>query len=712
MKMKKSWRMLSVLFIPLIFLIIGIATLSHYGINWDEPIHFAKGHAALHYMLTGKKDFLDLPAYSPKPKGSSDFMDQFGEESKIYLEAAKSKEDPSSNVRRSYYQSDVWTYRYLTDNKIVGHPEVNDFLAALSNFIFYQKLGIMGDIESHHLFEVFASFLIVLAVALLVNFHFGVGPSVVAAFALSTYPLFFAESHFNVKDPPLAAFFGLTVIAFYFGIIKKNWKFIFLSAVSFGLAFGTKFNAFFAAPLIVLWLLFYLITKERKKQLSRFLKNKGLIFALFLFPVISFTLFFVLSPMFWPDPAGRLETVVDYYRQIGAGTPPELSSYLIKGWNTYPVIWFLTTTPIPVLVLTSIGILVSLHALIKKADHFSLLILLWCFVPFLRVTIPNTNIYGGIRQIIEFAPAMAILAGVGANTLFELKNYSKVFKWVIVVSLIFVFWEVLSIHPNENVYFNQIIGGFSGAHDKNIPGWGNSYGNVYLQGVEWLNENAEENAKLALPINTPYFIPRTKLRSDIDFSNAYLSGDKHLGEYIMEHYFDWYPRTWFRYAYYETYLMAVYEIKVDGVPLFKIWKNSPEYLREGYDKEIPYHPKTVKEESIEVAPEEFHRRITIDLGREVHITRLTLEHSTLDCDEQLVTYGYIALSSDGKAWMREPEDIITPQAKLEEGEYDEDTFTFLFAAKKARYVLVDTQMENSCYLKYPSVQVMGLSKLP
>ena len=710
--MKNIWRMTPVLFIPFIFLAVGIATLSHYGINWDEPFHFAKGHAALHYMLTRNKDFLDLPAYSPKPKGSSDFMDQFGAESKIYLDAPKSREDPTSNARRSYYQSDVWTYEYLTANKIVGHPEVNDLLAALTNFVFYQKLGVMGDIESHHLFELIASFLIILSVALLVNYHFGVGPSIVAAFTLSTYPIFFAESHFNVKDPPLAAFFGLTIITFYFGMVKRNWKLIFLSSAFFALAFGTKFNAFFVAPIVILWLIFYLFIERRRKKLPRLLINRGLIIALFLFPLFSGVLFFVLSPTFWPDAIGRLVTIIDYYRQIGAGTPPELSSYLIKGWNTYPFVWFIVATPVPILVLTLIGILVSLYTLVKKADHFSLLVLLWFFTPFLRVTIPNTNIYGGIRQIVEFAPAMAILTGVGADALFRLKNYSRFLKLAVVASLVFVLWEVFSIHPNENVYFNQLIGGLSGAREKDIPYWGNSYGNVYLQGVKWLNVNAEENAKLALPINTSYHIPRTKLRPDIDFSNAYLSGDTHEGEYVMEHYFDWDPQSWFRYAYYETYLEPIYEVKVDGVALLKIWKNSPEYLREGYDKESLYRPKRTSVDMVEVASNVKYKKITIDLGQEVFVTKLTLQHSSVDCEKQPTGFGYVALSDDGEVWKKEPEDITIPQARLNKDEYDDDTFTFLFAAKPARYVLVDTQMENSCYLKYPSAQVRGLSNLP
>src|SRR5204863_172396 len=74
------------------------------------------------------------------------------------------------------------------------------------------------------------------------------------------------------------------------------------------------------------------------------------------------------------------------------------------------------------------------------------------------------------------------------------------FLFVIVLSFGFTIWEVARLYPNENVYFNQIIGGLSGAKEKNIPYWGYNYGNVYFQGVEWLNNNAISNAKLTLPI--------------------------------------------------------------------------------------------------------------------------------------------------------------------------------------------------------------------
>ena len=708
MKNRDIKNKLLIFVIPFIFLVVGIITLKDYGLNWDEPYHFAKGQAALHYMLTGKKTFLDLPAYTPTLKGSSDFMDQFGQEMDLYLRSTKSKENPSSNLRRSYYQSDVWTYEYLTTHEIVGHPEVNDLLAAFSNFVFYQKLKIMGDIESHHFFEVIASFLIVLAVSVLVYYHFGAGPSLVTAFALSSYPPFFSESHFNVKDPPLAAFFGITIITFYFGIIKRNWKLIFLSATSFALGVGTKFNAFFAAPIIILWLVFYLITEFRRNKPLKLLKEKRLLISLILFPLISSVIFFALSPTFWPDPLGRLAVHLKFYSQIGVGTPPELTNYLIKGWNTYPAIWFLITTPIPVLLLTLIGILASIYGLIKKKKHFYFLLLLWFFVPFLRATIPNTNIYGGIRQIIEFAPAMAVLAGVGANALFKIKNYSKSFKWVVATSLIFVLWEVYSIHPNENVYFNQLIGGLSGAKQKNIPYWGNTFGNVYLQGVDWMNKNAEENAKFGLPIGSTINIPRIKLRDDIDVSNSYLSGPSRLGEYEMELYFDWPPTSWYRYAYHDAFLNPVHQVEVDGVPLLKIWKNDMEHTKKGFVDEVDYRASSIKVEFQKISENLVYKRLLIDMGKELFLTRVTIKHSDKECLKQ--KGGYIAISSDAKSWFQELESIDSFQVNPNLVGADEKTFVFLFPANKARYILIDTQMDDPCILKNPEVFIRGLKK--
>jgi hypothetical protein len=721
---KRTLNIILVLFAPLAFLIIGTLTLRDYGFNWDEPYHFMRGQAYLHFFLTGEKDYSSLVAYPRlsdacpewaegfchiSPGGATDTLHSnvneftYGEATDILQSDRK--------VKRSFYQHDIYPLEDILKLED-GHPPTGGLFAALTNYVFYQKLGIMGDLESHHFFEVFSAFLIVLGVAIFVYKELGVFASFVSSFSLAVYPLFFSESHFNIKDPLLTAFFGLTIILFYSGIKKRKVLFIFLSAIFLGLATGVKFNTFFLPFIIGPWLMFYLAkeffrSKTKKVKVDSIRKNILIGIAVFLVPLIAFLVFYSLWPFLWKDTWVNLNEIFGYYKQIGLGTPAEMAPYIKNGWNTYPIIWIVYTTPIPILVLSVIGIIRSIYKLLN-GDDFSLLILLWFFVPILRVSWPNTVIYGGIRHIMEYVPPMAVLAGIGA---FSFSNLAKKAlkdkaivsisaKIIIISSLIFVVFEMVNIHPNENVYFNQLIGGLSGARDKNIPSWGNTYGNVYLQGVKWLNENAESNAKLGLAISTMGNVPKLSLRADIDFYSGCWSGTRRDGEYEIEMDFDWWPKRWYSFQYLDVFLEPVYVAEVDGVPLLKIWKNDLEHTKEGFEREKIYLVKTI---------DYSQKKVLIDMGREILLTGLKIEHSSWNCEP--VKAGYIALSLDNIEWERVLEPLA-PQVPPVEDIINENTFVFLFPAKKVRYILVDPLSTNSCLAKTSWMEIKGLERLP
>ena len=249
--LKKRFReYLTIGAVPAIFLVLATATLGNYGINWDEPYHFMRGQVYLHYFLTGEKDYKSLPPYPrltadcaswvrqedcpASPEGASDTSSY--KDKKIIYEDEIKKLYPRGRWR-SFFQSDIYDF-----NDIVrlenGHPAIGDIMAALSNYIFFQNLKIMGDIESYHFFEVFVSFLLVGAVAIFVYLNFGVFASVVSSLSLAAYPLFFSESHFNVKDPPETAFFGIAIILFYLSFTKNKWKLMIFSALFSAFALG------------------------------------------------------------------------------------------------------------------------------------------------------------------------------------------------------------------------------------------------------------------------------------------------------------------------------------------------------------------------------------------------------------------------------------------------------------------------------------------
>ncbi len=717
----KTKEIIVILIVPLVFWFFGVMTLKDYGVNWDEPFHFMRGQAYLHFFLTGETDYRSLPPYPrlnkncfdgaldlclTSPAGPTDRQDWWGG-NLIYEKAIEDLYPDNMAVWRGYYQHDDYPFHYFIKNED-GHPAIGDTLAATFNYLFYQRLHIFGDIDSYHLFEVFASFLLVMGIAIIVYIEYGVFPAVVASFTLAAYPLFFSESHFNIKDPPETAFYGLTIIFFYLGLTRNIWKYIIISAFMMALAVGTKFNALFIIPTLGLWTVFhtfFLVLRKRKSlKPVKFNQIALILLALIIHPILAAVLFYLMWPYLWGDPVNNFLNILKYYQQIGAGTPFEMAKYLIHGWNTYPVIWILYTTPIPMLVLSLVGFVTSVFLIAVKKNTFAFLVLVWFLIPILRSSVLNASIYGGVRQIMEFLPAMAILAGIGAFYIIracKITNrpvFTLIITITILVSLAFTGWEVIKIHPNENVYFNQMIGGLSGAKQNSITYWGNSYGNAYQQGLDWLNKNAEPNARLGLPISTMGNIPWIKLRSDIDFSNAYWSGPARRGEYEIELDFDWAPTNWYSFAYYNTYLNPVFVAQVDGVPLLKVWKNDLQYTKKGFESERVYPVSLLKSDK---------STLKIDMGKEIDLTRITIKHSNTGCAKQ--KGGYVSISRDAKVWVREPEPIDYPQVPPSAFDISDKNFVFLFAAKRARYILLETGLDNPCLLKNFNVEVRGLS---
>ncbi len=578
--MKKINHKKFALLVFVFFFLIEFFTLFHYGTNWDEPNHYVQGQAYLRYFLFGKEDYKDLPKL------------KFHYPKTVYFKLPESIQYKDDKVfRRSLYQidydkGDEYTYKYYMRQDNSGHPPVNDIVAAFFNFVFYQRLGILGDVESYHLFIILISSILVSMVFLFTAQKFGIFSGFITALALCAYPLFFAESHFNIKDPISASFYTLTLLAFYKGVTKNKYKWILLSAVLGGFALGSKLNIVFVAITIVIWLLIY---KWRQLRSFTWPFSKKITISLFVSPLIALGILFIFWPFLWQDPIAKFTLMLKFYQEIGARTYQPNTFLTFGGFNTYPLQLVLYTTPIITLFLSAIGIFYTFKRGLKDKDKTALFVFLWFIVPILRVSMPNAGIYGGARQIMEYIPAMAILSGIGAFYLVRLlqahiaKN-KKLPKRIAIRSVLLaqmllillflpIIFKLISIHPNENVYFNPLIGGLKGAKEKNFPDWGVTLGSVYMQGIDWINKNAEKEANVALVKGLLSNFPRIKMRQDINSHENYYSGEKKSGEYLIEVVdYHWIDIPEEKRNYINT-LKPVYEVKVDGVSILSIWKN-------------------------------------------------------------------------------------------------------------------------------------------
>ena len=648
------------LIVATLFFVVGVATLSDYGINVDEPAHFIRGQAYAELLLTGRKDYSSEVLTAP---------------------------------RVSVWKFPLYNgYFYL--NKDTGHPPLNGILAAITNRVFYEKFGLLGDLESYHLFEIFVSSILVYLVYVFTSSRYGSFAGVISALSIGLYPLFLGESHFNIKDPVQTSFYAFTIYYFYLGLEKNKGRYFLFSSLFFALAFGTKFNILFFLPTILVYLI---LRRPKLKKISM-----PVWLSLLVYPFIVLAIYFLARQYLWSDPTGRFLETFRYYKEIGTGGFSD-ARFLVNGWNTYPLIFIVISTPIMIGVYALVGIITGFKDLKKDKSKFSLLVFLWMVIPVARVTLPGTSIYSGVRQIMEYIPAMAFFSGLGALVIRnKLSNYTNksIAAGIVLVSFVPLLVTLIRLHPNENVYINTLVGGLPGAFEKRIPGAGESMGNVYRQGAWWLNANAEKGIGVGLPVGLRSNVPDQFFTNGMQIG-PYFSGMARNGEYMMEKISVGHPLNpnLYNFAYLERFLNPVYELKVDGVTLLKVWKNDKEHTKPGFleEKEIEYHLKTDKDGN---------RRLEFNEGE--FITRLEIDHFFENCEAKAT--GYIGYSPEGVSEIISGE-IFTPQGPYARSLQTDSHYVYFFAAPKAKWIKISISEANSCLDRVKQIKVFGLKNL-
>ena len=663
----------------LLFGLFGLFTLTDYGVNWDTINHLPRGQAYLRYFTTGKKDYSDLPKY---------FYD-WGNRDQWYWQKPESLliDTNLSQARvptRSLYQLDSYTYNDYIEHDGNGHPPLSDILSSAFNRILFGKLRLINDIDSYRVYGVFLSACLVGLLYHFLSKTYGKVAGLFASLSLSIYPLFWAESHFNTeKDIPETVFWSFFLYSVWKGIREKSVKWILLSGVFLGLSLGTKFNILFSVIVIIPWIVFLLLV--RKINFTTLIKS--VLGGLLAF-AIGVVIFIGTWPYLWADPITRIQGVFEFYKGIGASGANTI--------NWYPLQWIAYTTPLIILFLFVIGLGFVVCRIFKNRDDLALLFLLWLAVPVLREVAPGASFYGGVRQIMEYIPAMAIIAGLGAQAI-----YNKYTKKITLVILLFAFLPItlklISIHPNENVYFNPLIGGLSGAKKANLPYWGFSFGGPYRQGIKWINEHAEKDANLVYARELIPNIPRLWVRPDLQFHNALRSGPLRLGEYVITLTYKDTEKTSYFDRYLDRFLIPVYEEKVDGVSILKVWKNDAVHTRSEFLTD-----KILDKFSVEVHKD----GLRYDLGRTYRLSRLESKFVPAgNCTD--LKSAYVRISTDGQTWERLPgempkEDWSVPKLG---NQPTKDSLLVPFAADAARFIEINIDPIDACLKNITSSKI-------
>lgn len=623
--------------IGLVFFIISLKTIGDYNLMWDGRGHFTRGKAFLHLLLTGESTYVNKEVTPDFVRYYKDYLIYSGYN--FPADSFKIISDPP--YRKSIYKNIGANYYW--ENNAYGHPPISDIGAAVFNDIFFEKLGWLRDDLAYNLFAVFLSSILVGVVFHWMRRSYGIFPAIISALTLSTYPLFWAESHFNIKDVPQMVFFALAIWTFWQGIVSQSRKWVIVSSIFAGCSLATKFNILFLPLIIIPWFLFFYF-RQSKEQRRIYYKWWWLIIV---YPLIMLSILFISYPYLWPHPWQNLLNVILYYKNIGTSInyTPLFSTFF--EFSTYPILWITFTTYPMVIALTIIGVITSIIGFFKKQkDRLPLLFLIWLMVPVLRVMVPQSAIYDGVRQIMEYIPALSLIAGYGSFKLIKLipQKYKNIISFLIIISFFPLIATLVRLHPAENAYFNSLIGGIKGAKEMGLTGWGNTDGGIYTVAVNWLNGNAEKNSHVSVGFSetSDFHIP--SLRKDLVADNQF-SGYLQKGEYIVALTHDSGLENTYKLSYPENTLTPLYKYEIDGVSLVKIWKNDKKYLKEEASGSV---------KNISLLPQRRDGGLLWDLGRINRIVSIEINFEKNNACKPLVN-AFFQVSENGVNWKVLPE---------------------------------------------------------
>lgn len=592
-------HILIALLLASVFLIIGITTLSHYGIHEDNPFHFLRGQYFLNRLLGGDGTFsvpsLRSPVlFLPRQRISSYKLNASEELFAPNLPVSGSDKEEtvqqefkdaliSKGIRNSFYKHNAWGANIweITDNQ--GHPAISDMLMAASNKIFYEALGILGDIESYQLYGIVVVAVSLFFLYLFVTDAFGSFAALVSVLALALYPMVFAETHINIKDPVQMGFFTIAVVSAYFTLTRKlslDWFVLLLLSTFFAL--GTKWNIVFLPFLLFPWILFV----WKKTDLGKKLRVRRVIFLGVVTLVVPFILLLLTYPFYWTHTVYKLLNTFDFYASLAVKDlriQAPTNAALPWGFDARAILLFASMSPPIMLVLAAIGFIGVLVRKIPGKHKAGLLILLWFVVPLLRVIWQTSEFFGSMRNFMEFLPAFAVLVGIGSAWIVGKK--SRVIK--VTFGLLFIIMHLYILvrwHPYEHIYFNRFFGGLSGAKARGLYTWETIYDAPYRELATWLNAHAEKGARIAYLDGTMLGLSPLWLRDDIRFG-SFFSGLDGKGEYIASIVYPKPPAV-FPINYLEAFVMPVYEVVVDGVVVAKVWKNDTSHTHMNGKKRV------------------------------------------------------------------------------------------------------------------------------
>ncbi|HLP19752.1 MAG TPA: hypothetical protein VK174_05600 [Chitinophagales bacterium] len=446
-----------------IALFLLMVSVSHqYGISGDENFHRMYGHHIVDYYTSFGKD--TTAATTNGPDSLMVFYGGFYDGTATVI----SKAMPSV---------DEWTVRHAWNS----------------------------------MFGWFAMFCAALVAVEIAGWQAGLITLILMAFS----PRFFGESMNNPKDITMAAGYMITyvfILKFLKQLPKPTLKTAIGLGLSIGMAMGIRIGGLLLIPYLMLFYGLAMWALLGTKDVFDFSKFGQNIWPSFKFVLLASVLGYFVSLLFWPyglvspfsHPMEALNVAQKFPVQIKILFEGAHISSMEVPWHYIPK-WLLISTPLFGL----LGLVLSfgLVPVLRKEKKLLFLAFLYFTIvfPLGYVIYKKSVLYDTMRHFFFVYPSLIILTGLvfsyAINALSKNMKYAVIGLLLILIALPARF--MFANHPNEYVYFNELVGGIKGA-------FGNYETDYYMNSVKQCADWMKENEKLK----------RTDGRKTTVYSNA------------------------------------------------------------------------------------------------------------------------------------------------------------------------------------------------
>jgi tetratricopeptide (TPR) repeat protein len=312
-------------------------------------------------------------------------------------------------------------------------------------------------------------------------------------------PRYLGHSMNNLKDIPFAV--GYLIAIFYFIRLFDRYPTVKLRHVlgavaGIVLALGTRSGGLILFPYLLMYGGLFYILWVGWKEFYKFRVHWKHVERIFLLVLLVLGSGYVLSILCWPYALDRpLHNVLASLREftnlsIGLRTIFEGKQVMstMLPWHYAPK-YLLIASPL-VVILGWIGYM--LHVGIRRRLFtLNAFFLLFALVfPVFWVIHKNSNLYGGIRHMLFVMPLMVVLAACFWSSLLALRP--AITRGITLVAiaglLVLPLRHVIRNHPNDYIYFNELVGGLHGTYGDYETDY---YYNSLKSAADWFKANVD-----------------------------------------------------------------------------------------------------------------------------------------------------------------------------------------------------------------------------